>query len=234
MDPRTRRSRQALHRAFLELLEIKPLEQITIRDIADKSGVGYTTFFRHHPNKEAMLNEIVTAQIERLLALSIPVLDKGDLRAASTAIFSYVNDHRRLWSTLLTGGAAPLVREEFLRLGRDAASVRLPPSNWVPADIGLALIVSGTIELMTLWLRQPDPLPTKRIVEIYNCIVVSPPLEANRFQVRRKKAGAKSSSPSKGRTYRVTAERSAAKGTKSGSKQQHRLGVQPTSKRTRR
>jgi AcrR family transcriptional regulator len=185
-----------LHRAFLELLEVKPLEQITIRDIAAASGVGYTTFFRHHPSKEAMLKEIVTEQIQRVLALSIPVLDAGDLRAASTAIFSYVNEHRRLWSTLLTGGAAPLVREEFLRLGRDVASVRLPPGNRVPADIGLALIVSGTIELLTLWLRQPDPLPTKRIVEIYNRIVVSPAMEANRFRVGRKSPTAKSGSRS--------------------------------------
>jgi hypothetical protein len=42
MDPRILRSRQALHRAFLELLEKKSLDQITIRDIADQSGVGYT------------------------------------------------------------------------------------------------------------------------------------------------------------------------------------------------
>jgi AcrR family transcriptional regulator len=184
MDPRTVRSRQALHRAFLELLEHTPIDRITIRDIAAQSGVGYTTFFRHHPSKEAMLSEIVHEQIAHFLSLAVPVLDAGDIKAASTAIFRYVDEHRALWTTLLTGGAAATVREEFLRLARDVAAERLPKGKWVPADIGLALIVSGTIELLTLWLRQSDPLPIKRIVDIYTRIIVMPPMEANRFDVR--------------------------------------------------
>jgi AcrR family transcriptional regulator len=47
------RTRDALQRALLRLLEVKPLDQITIRDICAVSKVGYTTFFRHHPTKGA-------------------------------------------------------------------------------------------------------------------------------------------------------------------------------------
>jgi AcrR family transcriptional regulator len=185
-DPRAIRSREALHSAFLELLELKPLDQITIRDIADRSGVGYTTFFRHHASKEDMLREIVTEQVSCLLELSLPKMDEGDLYSASTAIFSYVNDHRGLWSTLLNGGAAALVRDDFLRLGRGAAASRLPVGKWLPADIGLALIVSGTIELLSMWLRQTDPMPVKRSVEIYNRIVLSTIMEVNGFRMPQK------------------------------------------------
>jgi AcrR family transcriptional regulator len=168
-------------------LEVKPLDEITVRDIAARSGVGYTTFFRHHPSKEAMLREIVTEQVGRLLELSLPELDGGDLQSASRAIFSYVNDHRGMWSTLLNGGAAALVREDFLRLGADAAASRLPPGKWLPADMGLALIVSGTLTLLTMWLRQSDPMPTKRMVEIYIRVVLSPVMEVNEFGVPKKK-----------------------------------------------
>jgi AcrR family transcriptional regulator len=219
MDPRILRSRKSLHRAFLELLEQKPIDQITIRDIADQSGVGYTTFFRHHPSKEAMLSEIVAQQIQNLLIPALPVLDGGDRKAAATAIFSHVHEHRALWATLLTGGAAPLVREEFLRLARDIASVRLPPTDWVPADIGLGLLVSGTIELLTMWLRQSDPLPTKRIVEIYNRIILAPIMDANQFAMPERKADRKPAHSPRQQTSRTASTRVRASDSKQGKKQ---------------
>jgi AcrR family transcriptional regulator len=44
-----------------------PLEQISIRDIAADSHVGYTTFFRHYPTKEALLEDLARDEMERLL-----------------------------------------------------------------------------------------------------------------------------------------------------------------------
>ncbi|MGH8629312.1 MAG: TetR/AcrR family transcriptional regulator, partial [Burkholderiales bacterium] len=105
-DRRAVRTREALRAALLELLETTPLEQITIRDIAARAGIGYATFFRHHPTKESLLDDVAAEQIGRLVELSVPLLDFRDTRAASRALCSYVDEHRALWSRLLTGGAA--------------------------------------------------------------------------------------------------------------------------------
>jgi hypothetical protein len=90
-----------------------------------------------------------------------------------------VNAHRPLWSTLLTGGAAATIREEFSRLVREVAGVRGTADSWLPADAGAILIVGGTLDLLTWWLRQPHPLPIKRIVEIHESVVVTPVVEAS-------------------------------------------------------
>ena len=57
-DARAVRTREALRRALLDLLEDKSLEQITIRDITAAAGIGYTTFFRHHPTTESLLDDL--------------------------------------------------------------------------------------------------------------------------------------------------------------------------------
>jgi AcrR family transcriptional regulator len=111
-DPRAARSREALRRAFLGLLESKPLDQITIQDITSAADLGYVTFFRHHATKESLLNEIAADQIRFLVSLTLAVLDRSNVRAASLALCSYVDQHRALWTTLLTGGAAAVIREE--------------------------------------------------------------------------------------------------------------------------
>jgi AcrR family transcriptional regulator len=185
-DPRAVRSREALRSAFLELLETKALDQITIQEITDRAGVGYVTFFRHHGTKESLLSEIAADQIRRLVELTLPVLDAVDSRAASVALCSYVNEHRALWVALLTGGAAAVLREEYIRISAEVAEVRANPSALLPADIAGILFVSSTLELLTWWLRQKNPIPVEQVAEMHDRVVTSPVIHSNEPPGRRK------------------------------------------------
>ena len=181
-DPRAVRTREALRTALLELLENTSLEQISIRDIAARAGVGYTTYFRHHPSKESLLEELAAEQIRTLVELSVPMMSGTETREATTALCRYVDEHRALWSTLLTGGAAATLREEFLRLSREIAASQTWPDNWLPVEVGINLAVSGTIELLAWWLRQPDPVPMEHVASILDRVVVSPLVKAGQPQ----------------------------------------------------
>jgi len=175
-DARAVRTREALRQALLELLETHPLEQITIRDIAAAAGIGYTTFFRHHPTKEALLDDLAAEQIGHLVNLVMPVMDARDASAASEALFTYVNEQRSLWTTLLTGGAAGALREELLRISRGIAASRSSEGVWPPVEVATLLIVSGTVELLAWWLRQSKPMAVRDIAEIHSRIVMLPPI----------------------------------------------------------
>src|SRR5262245_59203881 len=89
-DARVIRSREALRSALLELLKAKPFEDITIRDIVAEAGIAYTTFFRHHPTKEALLNGVAAQEISRLVAISFPVLESVNSKASCEALCAYV------------------------------------------------------------------------------------------------------------------------------------------------
>lgn len=180
-DARAVKTREALRRALLELLELKPLDQITIRDISAAAGVGYTTFFRHHPTKESLLSDVAAEEIQRLVELVLPILEAGT-RAASVALCSYVDQHRKLWSTLLTGGAAGALREEFLRISQQVAAEQSQPDHWLPADVAVIVVISSTIELLAWWLRQKDPLPIEKIAEIHDRLVVSPTVNSKEVE----------------------------------------------------
>jgi AcrR family transcriptional regulator len=174
------RTREALRDALLRLLEEKPLDQITIRDIAAGADINYATFFRHHPTKESLLHEVAELQVRSLSALMLPSLDASDLGAAAVALCNYVEANRKLWSTLLTGGAAAVLREELLRVARELAATRADPNAWVPAELAIGFNVSGTVEVLTWWLRQERPVPIKRVAEILEYIVLAPINEANK------------------------------------------------------
>jgi AcrR family transcriptional regulator len=173
-DPRVVRTRTSLHNALLDLLQSRAFEQITIREIASTAGIGYTTFFRHYPTRESLLEEIAAEEMRQLLEHLLSTFDAADTRAQSLALCRYVADHRALWSTLLTGGAASTLREEFIRIARQVAQDSPHSASWLPAEVGIILVASGTIELLAWWLQQKRPLSVRKVATVYERAVLSP------------------------------------------------------------
>lgn len=170
-DARILRSRAGLRQALLEMLESKSFEQVTIRDLAAASGVGYTTFFRHYPSKEALLGDVAVREVGQLHEMTLPVYDAQNSAAACLALCTYVDQHRAVWTALLSGAPA-YVREEMLRLGREAVAVRA--QSWLPRDLGVVLGVAVIVELLGWWLQQADPVPAAEVAEILDRVVISP------------------------------------------------------------
>jgi AcrR family transcriptional regulator len=178
-DVRVRRSRDGLRDALLDLLQRRAFEDITVREIASHADVGYTTFFRHFPSKEALLDAVITIEIQRLTDRSLPIYDSADARGACLALCTYVDEHRPLWSALLIGGAAPKVREEMLKQSRSAALPRAAGSS-LPPDLGIALAVAVILELLSWWLRQSAPWPASRVAEVLHERAIAPAVATRR------------------------------------------------------
>jgi hypothetical protein len=117
--------------------------------------------------------------------LTLPVLDAVDSRAASVALCSYVDEHRALWSALLTGGAAAVLREEYIRICAEVADVRAKPGASLPSDIAAILFVSSTLELLTWWLRQKSPIPVQQVADIHDRVITSPVIHSDESPRRR-------------------------------------------------
>lgn len=173
-DLRQIRSRDLLRGALLTLLETKALEEISPRDITSTAKVGYATFYRHFPTKEALLTDLARDQVDRLMGLAQPLTDAANTSAACHALCAYVDEHRALWKTLLTGSAEIFIRKEFLRAAREVAPTFAQPSSGVPAELGIALAVGSVVELLAWWLAQPTPMSVKQAASILDRIVIAP------------------------------------------------------------
>jgi AcrR family transcriptional regulator len=177
------RTRAALRRALLALLECKQLDEITVRDIAAEAQIGYATFFRHHASKADLLKDVAEEQIGNLMALALPLLVAADTRGSCLALCKYVSEHRAIWSALLTGGAAGAMREEFIRQAMQQGAAQVQRSSWLPVELGAIYGVSATVEILAWWLRKPNDFTVERIAEIVDRLVVTPAVGRNKVHL---------------------------------------------------
>lgn len=179
-DARQVRSRNALTGALLELLEEKPFDQLTIREISARAGTGYATFFRHYATKEALLSDVASEEIADLLNRTLPVLHDSSSFDSTLALCRHVNDHRNLWVALLTGGAAGILREEFIRQARELPRDFAEIKSWLPSDLAVVYGAGATIDLLAWWLAQDDAYSPEQIATILNRLVIAPLVRGDR------------------------------------------------------
>ena len=175
-DARQVRSRNALCGALLELLQETAFEQITIREISARAGTGYATFFRHYPTKEALLGDVAAEEIETLMAMTATMMSGTDRFGAILAMCEYVDDHRKLWSALLTGGAAGIVREELLRQAVTLGDESQCP-DWLPPDLGRHVGVSSAIDVLVWWLGKKERYSPEQVAVILDRLVIGPVMD---------------------------------------------------------
>jgi AcrR family transcriptional regulator len=94
-DPRVKRTRELIQRAFMELVQERGFEALRVQDIAERATINRATFYAHFVDKysllDTMMKEQFAADMARRLEPGAP-LTVANLRALASGIFALVDD----------------------------------------------------------------------------------------------------------------------------------------------
>ncbi|MBM4631727.1 TetR family transcriptional regulator [Prescottella equi] len=160
----------------VRMLADRPLEQISVEDIADQAGVSRGLLFHYFASKHDFHVAIVRHSSAEMLArtapnLELPVIDM--LRDVMAAYVDYVSENRDTYVSLLRGTASgdPAMREVFESTRAEMARrvVEQLPSLGIEPDARIALSVRGWIafveEATITWLQGPE-IPRDELIEL--------------------------------------------------------------------
>lgn len=85
-------TKQAIKAAFLELLDEKPLNKISVRDIVERCGINRNSFYYHFQDIPTLLGEIILERTNELMA-QYPSVDK--IEEAFLTVVGYAQKNRR-------------------------------------------------------------------------------------------------------------------------------------------
>jgi AcrR family transcriptional regulator len=123
---RSRATRDALIEALERLLRDRPLDKISIQELAKEAGCAVGSVYRRFDNKDAFLPVLVELASRRMTQSMramgpLKLSSEGDLRGDMAEIA------RRIWSVL--GDEAHLLRAAHLRARLDGGSAMGAPAN---------------------------------------------------------------------------------------------------------
>ncbi|MFF2389444.1 TetR/AcrR family transcriptional regulator [Agromyces sp. NPDC058104] len=164
MDVRVERTRRALQEALFELARERPLEDLTVADIAQHAGVNRSSFYQHYADKETLLADALDAAAEAAGA-SLPRISEP-LPAPPQALFDYLRHfdaNAEVYRRVLGAQGSALVTarlrtkiEGIVRDGIEASGARV--FDGLPLDIVGAGIAGSALGVIEAWLAR-DPRP---------------------------------------------------------------------------
>ena len=86
-----RRTRHAIMAAFAQLLEERPMNKITVKDIVDRCDVNRNTFYYHFQDIYALLEWTLSEDCRHLLESKVK---RGDWKESIVALFEYMQENR--------------------------------------------------------------------------------------------------------------------------------------------
>jgi len=173
-DARITKSRHALRTALLDLVAEMPFEAVSVAAITTRAGIGYATFFRHYPTREALLAEIADDLIGQLLVRIAPLLLAQDTGAAALALTDFVDARRPLCRALLVGAGEAMRRDVTARAIAAAGTAETPAPEWLPRDLGIIHGVAATLTILRWWLEQDRPKDEAAVADLLDRLVFGP------------------------------------------------------------
>jgi AcrR family transcriptional regulator len=175
LDARIVRTRQALRQAMIDLAAESPLDEITVRAIAARAGVGYATFFRHYADKEALLADVADMLTGDFLSQVRPLLREKDRRGAARSLCAFVEANLPIHQALIAGGAGETVRAGMLRQTLQTLDRARPNAPHDALDeVLLFHLTSAILNLLAWWLRNLDRVDAETMAELIERAVLTP------------------------------------------------------------
>ncbi len=180
IDRRIRRTHKLLQEALIQLTLEKGYESVTIRDITERADVGYTTFFRHYPDKEALLTAVLQLMKEEFQGLLVPHSIVSDPEKTGTLVFQYVVDHRDLCRVLLDSTDITTWLKPVRDIGLYEIRQIFGDSNErsIPIEVAAYHLMVSLIMLIRWWLDNDTPYSPHRMGEIAAILIIRPVIDA--------------------------------------------------------
>jgi AcrR family transcriptional regulator len=171
LDARLQRTRKALHDALLSLLGAKTFDQISIRELTARAGVGHATFYRRYACKEDLLHELAEAEVQKLMEVAVPVVFTAGMRESYRMLCRVVEANRQLWRAMLSGPTSGVLRDEFIQRIRRLSGRYVAASGAIPQELQLICATGATLDVLAWWLSQRQPPSADEVVDILDHVI---------------------------------------------------------------
>jgi AcrR family transcriptional regulator len=195
VDRRVQRTRQALRKALVELIQEKGYDAISVEEITQRANLGRATFYLHYKDKDDILLEEFSEKVSDQVRLisEIPAafwapdqvfneLDQNNkLILPMQLIFKHAAENAEFYRVMLRGESTKRIADRInaivIASYNEVLRSKFPNKpaliyQEIPLDI-LAVYFSGALLSCLSWWLEQDPMPkTELITRIFQNLYI--------------------------------------------------------------
>lgn len=166
----TEQTRSNFMSAFWELYLAKPIEKITVREIAERAGYNRATFYLYFRDVYDLFEQLeasVLGQIEQLVTERLLSSDTLDLSQHMGVIVRMARRFNDVLPRLLAGDPAFGERlKAIIAPLLDRFILTDPDLTAQEQAVLREFYLSGLLSAIGLWLQDPDAMPIGRLIDL--------------------------------------------------------------------
>lgn len=150
---RTQMTKSMIRAALVELLDEKPFERITIKELCERADVNRTTFYLHYSDQRSVMNDVKNEVCRKTISL-IRDSDFTDPMTFTEQFLTYIRGNDRQFRMLLMHDEGDSFRFFLMDSCARELIAHLPHTDDPAADaMGIAFLMSGTLSIIIEWMK---------------------------------------------------------------------------------
>lgn len=175
IDRRTIRTRQAIRDVFVQLLQKKSLNKISVSEITNEANIGRGTFYLHYEDVYSLYEQLVNELLENLITLFDSVYpDKGtnNYMVFSQKLIDYLEENAILFILLIGQDNEGKVNQRLKKiLTTKVIEIEQIDKTDITSLIEISFTVSGIVGVLTDWLMDGMNIKKEYLSEIINTLI---------------------------------------------------------------
>jgi len=176
-DKRVRRTHERLGSALIELIQEKPIDDVTVQEVLDRASVGRSTFYLHFRDK----NDLLLSELEKFLEMmstALSIRKEESHRVVPVAeLFAHIGNQKKIYRALADAGRLndffDLAQGYFSRgieqrLRESKRLAKLPQRELAARAVALA---GSLLSLLRWWLDRGAKEPPGDMDKLFHRIV---------------------------------------------------------------
>ncbi|MEK3697930.1 TetR-like C-terminal domain-containing protein [Paenibacillus sp. FSL R10-2199] len=173
-DPRVIRTRHLIKEAFVELLEEREINKITVNVLAERATINRVTFYLHYQSIPDMIEKFADEMIEDIRdVLKHPQEDENGDWPFVLGLFTHIGANSKFYKVILASKRTPLFMEKLKEFLTETISARFESSPFTDKSTiqkGFAIwyISAALIGIIIAWLRADMPYSPAYLAKQFN------------------------------------------------------------------
>ena len=165
-DRRVQKTQRSLRDALVSLIHEKSYDEIAVKEIVERAGVGRTAFYSHFGDKAALLD----SGIDQMVHAAAP-------RQFSLRLFEHVDRFRRDPQLHMSRQGRAIVHRHLRqalieRLAADTAVIRRSRNGAeIPPDLAVEYVVNTFILVLDWWCESDSQLSPSEVDDLFLALV---------------------------------------------------------------